>query len=71
MASLAVSFAIANPNIRATVIEATEFPDLTQRYQVRGVPRTVINDGEAIEGAIPPTAFADVVVAAGTAKQTS
>ncbi len=66
MASLAVSFAIANPQIRATVIEATEYPDLTQRYQVRGVPRTVINDGEAIEGAIPPAAFADAVVAAVT-----
>jgi predicted DsbA family dithiol-disulfide isomerase len=66
MASLAVSFAIANPQIRATLIEATEYPDLTQRYQVHGVPRTVINDSEAIEGAIPPAAFADAVVAADT-----
>lgn len=70
MASLAVSYAIANPHIRATVVEATEFPDLTQRYQVRGVPRTVINDGEAIEGAIPPATFADLVVAAGTPRRT-
>ena len=71
MASLAVSFAIANPQIRATVIEATEFPDLAQRYQVRGVPRTVINDAEAIEGAIPSAAFSDIVVAAGTPQATT
>jgi predicted DsbA family dithiol-disulfide isomerase len=69
MASLAVSFAIANPHIHATVIDATEFPDLTQRYQVRGVPRTVIDDDEAIEGAIPPAAFTEAVVAAGTPRR--
>lgn len=57
MASLAVSFALANPRISATIIEANEFPDLAQRYHVYGVPRTVINDVDAIEGAVPPEAL--------------
>lgn len=57
MASLAASFAIKNPKIVATLIEADEYPDLSQRYNVYGVPRTVINDTDAIEGAVPPNAL--------------
>ena len=33
-----------------TSFEAQEFPELAQRYQVRGVPMTVVNDGEPIMG---------------------
>jgi len=36
--------AAASHHITATAIEATEFPDLAQRYEVSGVPKTVIND---------------------------
>ena len=42
-----------NPKIRADVIEATEFPELVQRYRVSGVPKTVINDKVQFEGAVP------------------
>lgn len=42
-----------NPAITADVIEAVEFPELAQRYGVYGVPKTVINEVEAIEGAVP------------------
>jgi predicted DsbA family dithiol-disulfide isomerase len=65
MASLAVSLAIANPHITASVIEANEYPDFAQRYQVYGVPRTVINEKEAIEGAVPPGQLIDKVITAG------
>mgnify|MGYP001607967467 FL=1 len=41
-----------NPKIRADVIEATEFPELVQRYRVSGVPKTVINDKVQFEGAV-------------------
>ncbi len=34
------------------MVEATEFPHLTIRYQVMGVPRTVINESVHIEGAV-------------------
>lgn len=69
MASLAVSFAIANSKISVAVIEADEFPDIAQRYNVRGVPRTVINGTDAIEGATPPEALIEkILTASGTQK---
>lgn len=46
--------AAASPKVKAAMVEATEFPHLAIRYQVRGVPRTVINRGRAfIEGLVP------------------
>lgn len=39
--------------VRSDMIEATEFPQLSQKYNVYGVPRTVINEKEFIEGAVP------------------
>jgi predicted DsbA family dithiol-disulfide isomerase len=53
MASLAISLAIISSKFTAAIIEADEFPDIAQRYNVRGVPRTVINETESIEGAVP------------------
>lgn len=50
---LAHKLAIASPWIAAASIEANEFPDLANRYQVYGVPRTVINEVIHIEGAEP------------------
>ncbi len=50
--------------ITADMVEATEFPHLAQRYAVRAVPRTIINEGGVIEGSMPPLAFADAVRAA-------
>lgn len=35
------------------MVEATEFPHLANKYQVYGVPRTVVNDVIHIEGAVP------------------
>lgn len=50
----AFRLAAASPRVKAAMVEATEFPHLAIRYQVRGVPRTVINRGEAfIEGLVP------------------
>jgi len=47
--------------ITADMVEATEFPHLAQRYAVRAVPRTIINETGVIEGAMSPQAFADAV----------
>jgi len=49
--------AFASPNITAVAVEATEFPDLARRYQVTGVPKTVVNDAIEILGALPQDAF--------------
>jgi predicted DsbA family dithiol-disulfide isomerase len=49
--------AFANPNITASAIEATEFMDLTRRFQVTGVPKTIVNDTVEILGALPEEMF--------------
>ncbi|MBC7228480.1 MAG: thioredoxin family protein [Thermoflexales bacterium] len=50
---LAHQMAIASPMVRADMVEAMEFPHLAIKYQVMGVPRTVINETVHIEGAAP------------------
>jgi predicted DsbA family dithiol-disulfide isomerase len=50
---LAHQLALENGLIRADMIEAIEFPHLSVKYQVQGVPRTVINETVHIEGAAP------------------
>ncbi len=50
---LAHRMAVASPRVRADMVEVTEFPHLAVRYQVMGVPRTVINETVHIEGAAP------------------
>ncbi len=56
--------AIESPQARADIVEATEFPDLVARYAVRGVPKTVLNDRLAIDGAVPETDLLDAVLRA-------
>ena len=62
--SLAYRFAMENDLIHADAIEATEFPDLSSRYRVFAVPRTVINEGPAIEGSLPENFFLDAILKA-------
>ena len=50
---LAHQMALASPMVRADMVEAQEFPHLSTKYQVMGVPRTVINESTHIEGAAP------------------
>ena len=56
--------AIENDNITADMVEATEFPHLSMRYNVRGVPRTIIGEDYPIEGAVPELEFVDKIVEA-------
>lgn len=49
----------------ASVIEATSFPDLAQRYRVTGVPKTVVDDRLEIMGALPEAEFVAQVLRAG------
>lgn len=52
---LAHQMAMENPQmIRAEGVDAMEFPELASRFNVRGVPQTVINSGAGIVvGAVP------------------
>ncbi len=56
-ARLAYAAAIESPWVQADVVEVSEFPDLIERYRVRGVPKVVINDVVAFEGAVPADVF--------------
>lgn len=50
---MAHSMAIASDQIRADMVESIEFPHLAHKYNVYGVPRTVINEHTHLEGAAP------------------
>lgn len=63
-ASLAHKLATANAHITADVVEVSEFPEMAQRYQIYGVPKTVINDTVEMEGAMPEPMFVERVLAA-------
>lgn len=65
-ASLAYRLALASPQIRAIVVEANEFPDLSERFEVRGVPRTVVNQSGGFVGALPEDDFVDAVIQLAT-----
>jgi glutaredoxin-like protein len=68
VARLVHAMAIESPRVRAGVIEATEFPELANRYRVYGVPNVIINETMAFEGTLPEAAFvAHVLRAAGVA----
>ena len=53
-----------NDNIRADMIEATEFPHLAINYQVRGVPRTVINQTQFVDGMVPEAVMLQMLLMA-------
>jgi glutaredoxin-like protein len=61
---LAHALAIASDRVRADMVEATEYPHLSMKYNVMGVPRTVINETEFVEGAVPEMMLLDAVRAA-------
>jgi predicted DsbA family dithiol-disulfide isomerase len=49
--------AVENSHIKADVVEVNEFAHLAQRYAIRGVPKTVINDRVEFVGAVPESQF--------------
>jgi glutaredoxin-like protein len=57
MVSLAHQFAMENENITADMIEITEFPQLGIKYNVSGVPKTVINESVEVLGMQPEEEF--------------
>ncbi len=58
---LAHMMAMESDLIKADGVEAIEFPHLSQKYQVMGVPRTVINEDTFLEGAAPEAMLMDKV----------
>lgn len=50
---LAHHMALVSDKVTADMVEAQEFPEMSQKYKVMGVPRTVINEKYHQEGAAP------------------
>ena len=50
---LAHMMALESDLVTADMVEAIEFPHLSNKYSVMGVPRTIINETEFLEGAAP------------------
>ncbi len=53
--------ALANKYITADMVEAIEFPYLGQKYSVRGVPKSVINENWSLVGAVPEEMFIEKI----------
>ncbi|MDJ0763619.1 MAG: thioredoxin family protein [Myxococcota bacterium] len=57
-------FAMASEHIRGDMVEISEFPHLAVKYNVQGVPNTIINEKHSIVGGQPEMAFAKAVIKA-------
>jgi glutaredoxin-like protein len=62
--TLAHRLAVESPLITASCVEATEFMDLSRRFRVTGVPKTIVNESIEILGALPEDQFVRTVVGA-------
>ena len=49
--------ALENPHIKADMVDATAYPELSIKYGVRGVPKIVINEDHDLVGNQPVTEF--------------
>jgi predicted DsbA family dithiol-disulfide isomerase len=54
--------AFESPQITAACVEATEFMELSRKYRVTGVPKTIVNGTIEILGAVPEETFVPAVL---------
>ena len=54
--------AVENEHVSTDVIDAPEFPELTDRFAVRSVPKVVLNDVRELVGSQRETAFVEAVI---------
>lgn len=62
MAHTVYALALESQHVRAEVVEISEFPQLAQRYQVKAVPTTVIDEKVMVPGAIPARSLIEAVI---------
>ena len=55
---------MASENIRADMVEISEFPHLAHKYDVQGVPKTVINEDHHVVGPLPEKELAEEILKA-------
>jgi glutaredoxin-like protein len=62
---LAHQMALESPMVEAVMVEAMEFPELSDRFDVSGVPQTTINMGAGtVVGSVPESQLIDEIRAA-------
>jgi predicted DsbA family dithiol-disulfide isomerase len=61
MARAAFQLASASPKLTADVVEVQEFPDLARKYNIRGVPMTVVGERETLMGNVGAMQLVDAV----------
>jgi len=49
--------AAANEHITADAVEAIEFMELSRKYRVTGVPKTIVNETIEVLGGLPEKMF--------------
>jgi protein-disulfide isomerase len=59
--------AFANPNITADAVDAQEFMELSRKYRITGVPKTIVNDTIEILGGLPEEDFIEAALQRGEA----
>ena len=62
--TLAHQMAHYSPRVTSDMVEATEFPHLSQKYGIMGVPRTIINESDFQEGAAPEATLVQKIASA-------
>ena len=68
--TLAHRLAVESPLITASCVEATEFMDLSRKFRVTGVSKTIVNGSIEILGALPEDQFVRTVVGASSDRST-
>ncbi len=61
---LAHMAAFVSDQVTGDMVEASEFPELSQKYTVYGVPKTIVNEVGGMEGAVPEKQFLEEVLKA-------
>jgi glutaredoxin-like protein len=64
VASVAHKFAVESDFVKADVIDASEFPHVGLKYNVMGVPKTVINEKIDFVGVLPEDLFLEHILLA-------
>ncbi|QSO55170.1 thioredoxin family protein [Alicyclobacillus curvatus] len=61
---LAHQFAYESSFVQGAMVEATEFPEWANQFQVYGVPKTIVNniESQSVEGAVPEQMLLDEVM---------
>lgn len=49
--------AFVSDHVTGDMVEASEYPELSEKYAVYGVPKTIVNEVGSMEGAVPEQHF--------------